>query len=64
MADERKRRDRLVQRGFECHRLEDELWSLAYEQILPVIRKRAGGVKKQKRHYEKTRINDEKARRA
>jgi hypothetical protein len=64
MADERKRQDRPVLRVFQCHRLEEQLWSLTYLHILPVIRKRAGGAKNQQRLCEKTPISTQKARRA
>lgn len=64
MADDRKRRDRPVLRVFQCHRLEEQLWSLAYQHLLPVIRKRAAGAKHQQRLYEKKRIATPKARRA
>jgi hypothetical protein len=50
MADDRKTQDRPVQRAFECHRLEQQLCSLAYEELWPVIRKRtrAAGSKRQR----------------
>lgn len=38
MADDRKTQDRFLYRCYECHRLEEQLWSLAYEQVWPVIR--------------------------
>ena len=31
--------ERNLQRHFECSRLEDQLWAMAYEQIWPVVRK-------------------------
>ena len=40
MADDRKTQDRPVQRRYECHRLEEQLWSLAFQQVWPVIRKK------------------------
>ena len=40
MADERKAKDRPVHRCCECHRLEEQIWSLAYEQVWAVIRKK------------------------
>lgn len=39
MEDNRKVSRRTLQRGFECHRLEEELWAMAYEQVCPVIRR-------------------------
>lgn len=64
MADDRKRQDRPVRRVFQGHRLEEQLWSLAYQYLWPGIHQRAGGAKKQPRLYEKTRLQDQKARRA
>lgn len=64
MADDRKRQDRPVLRVLQRQRLEDQLWSLAYQHVLPVVRKRTGGAKKHQRLYEKTRIHAQKARRA
>lgn len=62
MVDDRKRQDRPVVRAFQRHRLEEQLWSLAYQHILPVICKRAGA-KNQQRCDEQTRIHA-KGRRA
>jgi hypothetical protein len=39
MEDKRKAPERTLQRHFECSRLEDQLWAMAYEQIWPVVRK-------------------------
>ena len=40
MADNRKSPARTVQRCYECHRLEEALWKLAYEQLWLVLRRR------------------------
>ena len=40
MEDNRKRRDRPLQRCCQCHRLEEQLWTAAYEEIWPVVRRR------------------------
>jgi hypothetical protein len=64
MADGRKGQDRPMFRVFQRHRLEEQLWSLAYQHILPVIRKRACGAKSQQRLYDKTCVHAQKARRA
>jgi hypothetical protein len=39
MDDTGKAPERALQRGFECNRLEEQLWATAYEQIWPIIRK-------------------------
>ena len=39
MADNRKRVQRTLRRQHQTSRLEDELWTLAYQQIQPVIRR-------------------------
>jgi hypothetical protein len=39
MADIHKSRGRILQRGYEWNRLEEQLWTVAYEQIWPVIRR-------------------------
>lgn len=40
MADTRKTKDRCLRSCQEVSRLEEQLWSMAYEQIWPVVRKR------------------------
>jgi hypothetical protein len=37
MEDNRKISERTRQRDFECNRLEEQLWTMAYEQVWPVI---------------------------
>jgi hypothetical protein len=66
MADDRKTQDRPLQRSYERHRLEEQLWSLAYQHVSPVIRKKpkASGSKTKYRHYEPSRTTAQKARRA
>ena len=39
MEDNRKASERILLRRFECHRLEEQLWTTAYEQLWPVIRR-------------------------
>jgi len=38
MEEKGKAPERTLQRCFECSRLEEQLWAMAYEQIWPVIR--------------------------
>jgi hypothetical protein len=66
MADDRRTRDRRVQRSCECHRLEDQLWSLAYQQLWPVIRKqpKAKGTPTNQRHCERPSPTSQILRRA
>lgn len=66
MADDRKTQDRPVHRGYECHRLEEQLWFLAYEQVWPVIRRnpKANGAPTNQRVYEPLRTAPKKARSA
>ena len=40
MADNRNSPVRLVKRCSEGHRLEDQFWTMAYEQLWPVNRRR------------------------
>jgi hypothetical protein len=65
MADDRKRQDRPVLRSFERHRLEEQLWSLAFQRIWSVIRKKpkASGTNKH-RPRKPSRSTAQKARRA
>ena len=39
MEDNRTAAERTLQRRFERNRLEEQLWSMAYEQVWPVIRR-------------------------
>ena len=39
MEDRRESQERTLCRCYQCHRLEEQLWALAYEQVWPVIRK-------------------------
>lgn len=39
MEDRRESPVRPVCRCYQCHRLEEQLWALAYEQVWPVIRR-------------------------
>jgi hypothetical protein len=66
MADDRKTQDRPVQRSYERHRLEEQLWSLAYQYVWPVIRKasKTNGHNAKRRCYENARASAQKARRA
>jgi hypothetical protein len=40
MAGERKAQERVLRRSFERHRLEEQLLSLAYQEVWPRIRNR------------------------
>jgi hypothetical protein len=66
MADDRKARDRALHRSTECHRLEEQLWSLAYEQVLPVIHRtpKTSGAQNNQHHYQQSRTISKMARRA
>ncbi len=66
MADDRKTHDRPVHRCYECHRLEEQLWSLAYEQLWPVIRRKpkANGAPTNQHVYERSRTAPKQARSA
>lgn len=46
MVDNQKSRDRALQRCYECHRLEEQLWAMAYEQLWPLVCRRARGAAK------------------
>jgi hypothetical protein len=39
MEDNRKAAVRQLRRSFECDRLEEELWAMAYGQIWPAVRR-------------------------
>ena len=39
MEDNRNVAERTLRRRFEAHRLEDQLWALAYEYVWPEIRR-------------------------
>jgi hypothetical protein len=39
MEDNRKSPERSVQRSFECTRLEEQLWAMAYEELWPVVQR-------------------------
>ena len=43
MEDSRSDSARGLQRCFECNRLEEQLWGVAYEQIWPVLRRSLKG---------------------
>jgi hypothetical protein len=64
MADDQKRQERPLRRVFQGHRLQEQLWSLAYQLVVPVIRRRLGDAKNKPRVYEKLRSHAQKARRA
>jgi len=40
MEDNRRALERPLQRAFEPNRLEEQLWTLAYERVWPVLRRR------------------------
>jgi hypothetical protein len=65
MADDRKTQDRPVRRSFERHRLEEQLWSLAFQHIWSVIRKKPKASGANTKHRSgKPRSTAQKARRA
>jgi hypothetical protein len=66
MADDRKTQDRPVLRSFERHRLEEQLWSLAFHHVWSVIRKKpkASGANTNHRPNKPSRATAQKARRA
>jgi hypothetical protein len=66
MADDRKSQDRPVQRSFERHRLEEQLWSLAYQYLWSVMRMKSkpSGAKTKRRRYQQSRTTAKKARSA
>lgn len=39
MDDNQRRKERRLTRCYECNRLEDEFWNMAYEQIWPLVRR-------------------------
>jgi hypothetical protein len=65
MGHEREARDRLLQRCAECHRLEEQLLSLAYQQVCPTIRRKTKqhGARSKSASYEPLCISNQ-ARRA
>ena len=40
MEGAEKSKDRVRRRCYECSRVEEELWKLAYERLLPSVRRR------------------------
>lgn len=39
MEGKRKTRDRRLKRCYQCSRLEDQLWAMAYEHVWPLVRR-------------------------
>jgi hypothetical protein len=39
MEGKRKTRARRLKRCYQCSRLEDQLWAMAYEQVWPLVRR-------------------------
>jgi len=64
MEDERKAQDRALQRSYEGHRLEEQLCSLAYQQVWPAIRKKEKEALTKRHHGERSRQIPEIARSA
>jgi hypothetical protein len=66
MADERTSQDRPVHRSYESQRLEEQLWSLAYECVWPVVRtkSKARGPTTKQRRYARARTATQTKRRA
>ncbi len=65
MEGERGTGERKLMQCYQCNRLEDQLWAMAYEQIWPVVRRRLaqGDPTKPDQFVEKDYAN-RKARRA
>ena len=40
MEDEQKARECKLKRCYECNRLQDELWNMAYQELWPLVRRR------------------------
>jgi hypothetical protein len=66
MGDKRKAQDRVLQRSYESHRLEEQLWSLAYQEVWRTFRKKpkANDAKTRRRHCERSGLIPEIARSA
>ena len=66
MVDDQKAYDRPVQRMSECHRFQEQLWSLAYHELWPVKRQRtkASGAKTKRHGSDPSRVVFPIARRA
>jgi hypothetical protein len=64
MEDNRRTPERTVQRRFEGDRLEEQLWSTAYEQIWPVIRRSLKQLIAQRRNGRESATRVNVARRA
>jgi len=47
MADERKAKDRPVRRVFQQHRLQEQLWTTAYQMMGPSVRVLASAARHQ-----------------
>lgn len=59
MEDERKARECKLKRCYECNRLEDQLWNMAYQQIWPLVRRRVAkqqGVPEHAQHHESSTL--------
>ncbi len=64
MEDNHRARERTVVHGFETNRLEDQLWTIAYEQVWPVIRRRCQRPTEPGQQCRETRTTHAIARRA
>ncbi len=64
MADIHKSPKRSVQRGYERNRLEDQFWTMAYEEIWPVVRRSLLGRLAKHRGHVRTDARSQIARRA
>lgn len=42
MEDDLRSRECQVKRCYECNRLEEQLWNMAYEHIWPLVRRQLG----------------------
>jgi len=64
MEDNRRAPERTFQRRFETNRLEEQLWSMAYEQIWPVLRRSLKQVVEQRLACGESGARENVARRA
>jgi hypothetical protein len=64
MAAGRRSSKLAVQRGWEPSRLEEQLWTAAYEQVWPTLRQRLNEPTTKRRECRRTKTIKLKARRA
>ena len=64
MEDNRRAPERTLQRCFETNRLEEQLWTMAYDRVWPVLRRRCQRAKELRPRRAETRTAHPIARRA